>query len=196
MHLKERLLYWKYSQRKCTSTWSTQSAIRGSFTFLLYSDAINSERLIFFMEAIIKTMNGKKVYLILDNLRVHNSKKVSEWLEKNTHQIRLFYLLPYSQEYNPDEYLNNDLKRSLGIQAWSKMRRNWRQTQQRLWPSFQATLITLRHTLITLCLNHTNWADMFLRTFNCQVITNIFQLGISNSCSNRIRNLQESHQHP
>ena len=93
---------------------------QGKLHFLLYSDAINSERLISFMEAIIKTMNGKKAYLILDNLRVHHSKKVSQWLEKHTHQIRLFYLPPYSPEYNPDEYLNNDLKRSLGTQAMVK----------------------------------------------------------------------------
>ena len=65
-------------------------------------------------------MNGKKVYLILDNLRVHHSKKVSEWLDHHTQEIRLFYLPPYSPEYNPDEYLNNDLKRNLGTQAMVK----------------------------------------------------------------------------
>ena len=90
---------------------------QGKLHFLLYSDAINSERLISFMEAIIKTSSGKKVYLILDNLKVHHSKAVSEWVEKHCEQIRLFYLPPYSPEYNPDEYLNNDLKQTLGSQA-------------------------------------------------------------------------------
>ena len=93
---------------------------RGKLHFLLYSDAINSDRLISFMEAIIKTAGGKKVYLILDNLRVHHSKKVSEWVEEHKHQISLFHLPPYSPEYNPDEYLNNDLKRNLGTQAMVK----------------------------------------------------------------------------
>ena len=92
---------------------------RGKLHFLLYSDAINSERLISFMEAVIKTA-GKKVYLILDNLRVHHSKAVSTWVEEHSQQIRLFHLPPYSPEYNPDEYLNNDLKRNLGTQAMVK----------------------------------------------------------------------------
>ena len=56
----------------------------------------------------------------MDNLKVHHSKKVSGWIEEHENQIRLFYLPPYSPEYNPDEYLNHDLKRSLGTQAMVK----------------------------------------------------------------------------
>ena len=90
---------------------------QGKLHFLLYSDAINSERLIAFMEAIVKTTKGRKVYLILDNLRVHHSKAVTEWVEDHKAQISLFHLPPYAPEYNPDEYLNNDLKRAIGTQA-------------------------------------------------------------------------------
>ena len=90
---------------------------QGKLHFLLYSDAINSERLIAFMEAIVKTTKGRKVYLILDNLRVHHSKAVTEWVKEHKAQISLFYLPSYSPEYNPDEYLNNDLKHNIGTQA-------------------------------------------------------------------------------
>ena len=90
---------------------------QGKLHFLLYSEAINSERLIGFMEALIKTAKGRKVYIILDNLRVHHSRQVSQWIENHKDEIALFYLPPYSPEYNPDEYLNNDLKQSLGTQA-------------------------------------------------------------------------------
>lgn len=93
---------------------------QGKLHFLLYSDAINSERLISFMEAIIKNNDGRKAYLILDNLKVHHSKAVSKWVDEHKGEIRLFYLPPYSPEYNPDEYLNNDLKRNLGTQAMVK----------------------------------------------------------------------------
>jgi len=48
--------------------------------------------------------------LILDNLRVHYSKPVKEWLEEHKEQIEVFYLPAYCPELNPDEYLNNDLK--------------------------------------------------------------------------------------
>ena len=90
---------------------------RGELRFLLYSEAINSERLIGFMEALTKTANGRKVYFILDNLRVHHSKQVSQWVDDHKDEIALFHLPPYSPEYNPDEYLNNDLKQSIGSQA-------------------------------------------------------------------------------
>ena len=90
---------------------------RGELRFLLYSEAINSQCLIGFMEALIKTANERKVYFILDNLRVHHSKQVSQWVDDHKDEIALFYLPPYSPEYNPDEYLNNDLKQSIGSQA-------------------------------------------------------------------------------
>ena len=72
------------------------------------------------MNAIIKTAAGRRVYLILDNLKVHHSNKVSAWVKEHEDQIRLFHLPPYCPEYNPDEYLNNDLKRNLGTQAMVK----------------------------------------------------------------------------
>ena len=59
----------------------------------------------------------KKVFLILDNLRVHHSKKVKAWLDKHKEEIEVFYLPPYAPEYNPDELVNSDLKRSVGKKA-------------------------------------------------------------------------------
>lgn len=92
---------------------------KGKLHFLLYSKSINSERLIKFMEALIK-QSRHKVYLILDNLKAHHSKVVTEWANEHKDDISLFYLPPYSPEYNPDEYLNNDLKRTIGTQAMVK----------------------------------------------------------------------------
>ena len=34
-------------------------------------------------------------------------------IEENSQKIKIFYLPSYSQDLNPDEYLNNDLKRGL-----------------------------------------------------------------------------------
>ena len=64
------------------------------------------------MEQLIKT-SSKKILLIVDNLRVHHSKIVKEWVEQNKEKIELFYLPSYSPERNPDEYLNCDLKQGL-----------------------------------------------------------------------------------
>jgi transposase len=53
---------------------------------------------------------GRKVFLILDNLRVHHSQEVQKWLEDHREQIEIFHLPSYSPELNPDEYLNGNLK--------------------------------------------------------------------------------------
>ena len=50
---------------------------------------------------------GFKVFLILDDLRVHHSKKVQEWVEKHKEKIEVFYLPSYAPEYNPDELVDS-----------------------------------------------------------------------------------------
>ncbi len=57
---------------------------------------------------------GKKVFLILDNLRVHHSKAVKAWVAARVEQIELFYLPSYSPQLNPEERLNADLKQEMG----------------------------------------------------------------------------------
>lgn len=48
---------------------------RGKLRFVLYKDNMNSDKLIDFMRRLVYD-SKKKVFLILDNLRVHHSKKV------------------------------------------------------------------------------------------------------------------------
>jgi transposase len=86
---------------------------RGKLRFVLYKDNLNFNKLIDFMRRLVHDSN-KKIFLILDNLRVHHSKKVSEWLGRHKDEIEVFFLPPYAPEYNPDELLNSDLKRGIG----------------------------------------------------------------------------------
>ena len=90
----------------------------GKVRFMFYRDTMNSKRLITFMRRLTKDA-GRKVYLILDNLKVHHSDLVRRWLEKYKAEIEVFYLPSYSPELNPDEYLNNSLKGSVhsGVRA-------------------------------------------------------------------------------
>jgi len=84
----------------------------GKVRFMLYQEKMSSPLLIKFMSRLIKDTN-RKVFLILDNLKVHHSKKVAAWLEANHGKIEVFYLPPYAPEHNPDEYLNGDLKQRI-----------------------------------------------------------------------------------
>jgi hypothetical protein len=54
--------------------------------------------------------NFGKVFLILDNLKVHHILPVKQWLAKYEAQTEVFYMPSYSPELNPDECLNADLK--------------------------------------------------------------------------------------
>jgi len=94
---------------------------QGKVRFKFYDGSMNAAVLIDFLKRLIKDA-GRKVILILDNLRVHHASKVKEWLEGKEDQIELYYLPAYSPELNPDEYLNCDLKKGVhsGIPARSK----------------------------------------------------------------------------
>lgn len=82
---------------------------QGKVRFRFFEGTMNADILIDFMMRLLKDAK-RKVYLILDNLRVHHAKPVKEWLEEHKQMIEVFYLPAYSPELNPDEYLNCDLK--------------------------------------------------------------------------------------
>jgi len=85
---------------------------RGKVRFMLYRETMTSPVLIRFLSRLLKDVD-RKVFLILDNHRVHHSKAVQKWLVAHQDQIEVFYLPPYTPEHNPDEYLNGDLKRRI-----------------------------------------------------------------------------------
>ena len=82
---------------------------QGKVRFMIYKDSMNAKMFIKFIKQLIKEAD-KKIFLILDNMRVHHARVVKEWLKDYTEQIELFFLPAYSPELNPDEYLNCDLK--------------------------------------------------------------------------------------
>jgi transposase len=82
---------------------------QGKTRWMIIDDAFNSDRLIEFLQALVKDA-PRKVFLILDNLGVHHSKPVKNWLADHEEQIEVFFLPSYSPELNPDERLNAGLK--------------------------------------------------------------------------------------
>ena len=86
---------------------------QGKTRWMIIDDAIDADKFIEFLAALIKDA-GKKVFLILDNLRVHHSKIVKAWVAERETQIELFYLPSYSPELNPEERLNADVKQEMG----------------------------------------------------------------------------------
>ena len=92
---------------------------QGKMRFMFYRGSMNAQVLIRFLRRLILGAD-RKIFLILDNLKVHHAKLVQEWLEKHKAEIEMFFLPPYSPQHNPDEYLNGNLKRELAKKGYSK----------------------------------------------------------------------------
>jgi len=81
----------------------------GQVSYMIYRGALVTETLLEFLRRLIRYAK-RKIYLILDNLKVHHAKRVQRWVQKHSDKIELFFLPPYTPEHNPDEYLNQDVK--------------------------------------------------------------------------------------
>lgn len=89
---------------------------KGRVHWIIVEGTVNAERFIEFLEG-LRRDSRKKIFLILDNLKVHHSKPVKEWLGKWKSRVEVFYLPAYSPDLNPDEHLNADLKHGVGSKA-------------------------------------------------------------------------------
>lgn len=89
---------------------------KGVLRWMTLAQAINAVMLIEFFRRLVRDVDHK-VFLILDNLRVHRSPKVRKWLDRHSSKIEVFYLPSYSPELNPNELLNADLKEAITKQA-------------------------------------------------------------------------------
>lgn len=82
---------------------------RGRLNFMVFKKRFRADVLVEFLRRLVRQAK-RKVFLIVDGHPVHRARKVKKWLEKNEHDIRLFFLPGYSPELNPDEILNQDVK--------------------------------------------------------------------------------------
>lgn len=95
---------------------------QGKTRWMILEDAMNSDRMIEFLEALVKDAE-QKVFIIMDNLRVHHCKPVKEWFDLNSMQIEPFFLPSYSPELNPDERLNADIKQGIGSRVGARTKK-------------------------------------------------------------------------
>lgn len=89
---------------------------QGTMRWMIIDGSFNAERLIELMRLLVKDAS-KKVFLVLDNLRIHHSKLVKAWMAENKSVIEVFYLPAYSPELNLDERLNADIKHVIGTRV-------------------------------------------------------------------------------
>jgi len=63
----------------------------------------NAKTFKIFLVKIIHEFKGKKIILVLDNVRYHHAKLLKPFLENNKDKLELIFLPPYSPDMNPME---------------------------------------------------------------------------------------------
>lgn len=86
---------------------------KGRVHWMIVDGSVDIKKFIEFLKGLVR-YSRVKIFLILDNLRVHHAKLVTAWVVNNKERIELFYLPAYSPDLNPDEHLNADLKYGVG----------------------------------------------------------------------------------
>lgn len=117
---------------------------KGEMRWRIFSGALNAKLLIDFLKRLVRG-SDRKIFLILDNLKVHHSKMVKQWLAENKKSIEVFYLPSYSPELNPDELLNADLKQRVTTAAPTRTKQALARTAIAAMRSIQKQPERVRH---------------------------------------------------
>jgi len=81
----------------------------GTVRFMTYKGSMDGAQFTVFLGRLLRT-SARKIFLIVDRLKAHEKATVMAWVEAHKDRIEVFFMPPHTPEYNPDEYLNNDLK--------------------------------------------------------------------------------------
>jgi transposase len=84
----------------------------GAVQFMTYRSSMTAAVFLVFLGLLLRGAK-RKVFLIVDRLKVHEAEPVRAWVAARQDRIELFYLPRRAPELNADEYLNNDLKGSV-----------------------------------------------------------------------------------
>ena len=85
---------------------------KGLLRFQVREGSMNAGSFIEFLKSLLKSVESKKIFLIVDGSSIHKAKKVKDFLADNEVKGRLeIFILPgYSPELNPDEWVWNNVK--------------------------------------------------------------------------------------
>jgi DDE superfamily endonuclease len=81
---------------------------RGTLRFMVYDGALAAATFLAFLRRLVKGA-GRKLPVILDDLRVHRAGAVTAWARADAERIGLFHLPPYAPGHDPDGFPNNDV---------------------------------------------------------------------------------------
>lgn len=99
---------------KMTGTRASVSAISaisnsGRLVFTLHENTIRSEQIIAFLKQLLLHHPHRHIVVVMDQAKPHVSKLTRQFIDSQS-RLHVFYLPPYSPEFNPDEKVWNHLK--------------------------------------------------------------------------------------
>lgn len=103
----------RVSGKRVSANMVSALANSGKLHFSVFDGRFNATLFIEFLERLIRAYPDRKVFVICDNATTHHAQIVKQWVTANSERIELHYLPSYSPHLNPDEYLNQDLKRHM-----------------------------------------------------------------------------------
>lgn len=114
---------------------------QGKIRFMCYDGTFTYQVFHEFLSSLLKEAKGKKLHIIVDNLRVHHAKVIKRWARLMEHKglLKMHYLPSYSPDLNPDEYLNCDLKTRLAKKPERRQKGKWRETVEQTMTEMQST---------------------------------------------------------
>jgi transposase len=103
-------------QKRAKLTLLSAVSNKGEVRWMVLDGAVNAPALIRFLRRLIRDAR-RKVFPVLDRLKVHRARVTRDWLAEHRAKIEVFYLPAYSPELNPDEGLNADFKQAVTRKA-------------------------------------------------------------------------------
>lgn len=100
---------------------------QGKLQFMCYEGSFNQRVFHRFLRGLVIEAKGRKLHIIVDNLRVHHGKIIRRWLRRYKGFVEVHYLPSYSPDLNPDEYLNCDVKTELAKRPERRTKGKWRE---------------------------------------------------------------------
>lgn len=82
---------------------------RGRLVFRLHEKRITSVEVIDFLKQLLRQHPSRHVVVVMDQAKPHTSKMTKAFIASKT-RLHVFYLPPYSPDWNPDEKVWNHLK--------------------------------------------------------------------------------------
>lgn len=82
---------------------------KGQLVFKLHEKRIASDEIIQFLQQLLIHHKNRHLVIIMDQAPPHTSKKTQRFIESQK-RLHVFYLPPYSPDWNPDEQVWNHLK--------------------------------------------------------------------------------------